>query len=199
MGGEEHGASDRRRTVWESRWGDPNYAPDWLLKSSPELAQAVEEGWFPPGASVLDIGCGDGNIAAWLAERGFDVLGIDFASAAIEKARTAYAGVPGLAFDVVDISEEPPDRNGFGALFDRGCLQGIRPAAAPSYVRNVAAVASPGARFLLLHRIRPDSTKGKVVEKIENLCRDSFEVVRFADATIGVAPGVACWMIRRGA
>jgi len=187
------------RALWESRWADRDYDGGWRLDEMPvELQQAVAEGWFPPRASLLDIGCGDGEVAAWLAGQGYDVLGIDFASAAIAKARTAYGGVPALAFDVVDISQAPPGRNGFGALFDRGCLHSIPQDLAPEYVRNVAAVAEPDARFLLLHRVgaRPGLAREDVVARIETLCRDSFDVVRVADAEMGRRPGVACWMIR---
>jgi len=42
----------------------------------------------PPGARVLDIGCGTGEDAIWLAAQGYDVLGIDDSSKMIEVARS---------------------------------------------------------------------------------------------------------------
>ena len=65
---------------WEARYaavdrlwsGDPN---DWL----PELAL----GWEPGRA--LDLGCGEGADAVWLAERGWDVTGIDLSATAIAR------------------------------------------------------------------------------------------------------------------
>src|SRR5207247_2239914 len=108
-----------RRAVWERKWAQPDFVPAFRIKSVPiEVQQAVEDDWFTPGASVLDIGCGDGELAAWLAEQGYDVVGVDFAEAAIVKAERAYAGVRGLTFEVVDICEAPPKRAGFGALLD---------------------------------------------------------------------------------
>jgi 2-polyprenyl-3-methyl-5-hydroxy-6-metoxy-1,4-benzoquinol methylase len=41
----------------------------------------------PPGRA-LDAGCGNGKTAVWLAERGFQVVGIDLSPAAISQART---------------------------------------------------------------------------------------------------------------
>lgn len=49
--------------------------------------------WFadrePSGARVVDIGCGNGRDSVWFAERGYDVLGLDYAPAAVHRARAA--------------------------------------------------------------------------------------------------------------
>lgn len=39
------------------------------------------------GGRVLDAGCGNGKSAVWLAEQGFDVVGVDLSPPAIEQAR----------------------------------------------------------------------------------------------------------------
>jgi len=61
---------------WEGVYaGEPwNWAVDALL---PEIAAGL-----PPGAA-LDIGCGEGQNCRFLAEQGWDVLGIDFSPTAI--------------------------------------------------------------------------------------------------------------------
>ena len=76
---------------WEARYaavdrlwsGDPN---DWL----PEFAL----GWEPGRA--LDLGCGEGADAVWLAEHGWDVTGLDLSATAIARMR-ARARDRGLA------------------------------------------------------------------------------------------------------
>ena len=76
---------------WEARYaavdrlwsGDPN---DWL----PEFAL----GWEPGRA--LDLGCGEGADAGWLAEHGWDVTGLDLSATAIARMR-ARARDRGLA------------------------------------------------------------------------------------------------------
>ncbi|MFP4643332.1 MAG: class I SAM-dependent methyltransferase [Spirochaetales bacterium] len=47
----------------------------------------VLERFDMPGGRVLDAGCGTGKSAVWLAERGFDVVGIDLSPAAVAQAR----------------------------------------------------------------------------------------------------------------
>ncbi|HET6980541.1 MAG TPA: class I SAM-dependent methyltransferase [Myxococcaceae bacterium] len=47
---------------------------------------------LPPGARVLDVGCGSGLLARRLVEAGFDVVGVDASPAMIELARTEAPG-----------------------------------------------------------------------------------------------------------
>jgi SAM-dependent methyltransferase len=64
----------------------------------------------PAGSSVLDVGCNKGINAIFLAEHGFQVVGIDVHGAAIEEARMRVQNLrlPGSAeFTVGDILEEP--------------------------------------------------------------------------------------------
>ena len=58
------------------------------------------------GGRVLDIGCGPGHVAAYLAERGADVEGLDLSPAMIEQARESH---PNLAFAVADMFALPHD------------------------------------------------------------------------------------------
>jgi methylase of polypeptide subunit release factors len=51
----------------------------------PELIELVESGQVPPGRA-LDIGCGTGTNAVFLAQRGFEVVGTDVAWLAIRRA-----------------------------------------------------------------------------------------------------------------
>jgi len=56
---------------------------------------------FAP-SSVLDAGCGTGRVAAELARRGFDVVGIDRDASMIATARTL---APDVDFRVVDVAD----------------------------------------------------------------------------------------------
>src|SRR5690242_3361911 len=53
-----------------------------------ELAETVPLA----GSSVLDLGCGEGKNAAWLAERGCSVRAVDVSQLAIANARQAFRG-----------------------------------------------------------------------------------------------------------
>ena len=66
-----------------------NAAPDnipWNIKHPPkQLVDLVEYGKVTP-CSAVDLGCGLGNYAIWLARKGFQVTGIDFSEKAVELA-----------------------------------------------------------------------------------------------------------------
>jgi ubiquinone/menaquinone biosynthesis C-methylase UbiE len=51
------------------------------------LPKAIVDQYFPAGASILDMGCGYGRLAANLADLGFAVSGTDTSPAMLEKAR----------------------------------------------------------------------------------------------------------------
>ena len=55
----------------------------------PELVELVESGQVPPGRA-LDIGCGRGTNAIYLAQRGFQVVGTDLSG--LWRERQRYAG-----------------------------------------------------------------------------------------------------------
>jgi SAM-dependent methyltransferase len=196
-----------RRARWDSKWARGDFRPLWRITSIPgEIRSAAELTWFPPGASLLDVGCGDGEISAWLAGNGYQVTGIDFSREAIAKARSRYGQVRGLTFSVADICQSAIAPARFGALLDRGCLHVIPPGSKSDYVRNIAAAAAPAARFLLLHMVPPKRKKDEVVRRLDQLFRASFDLVRVADTAFerfsgdSAAPfrdGVALWMIRR--
>jgi 2-polyprenyl-3-methyl-5-hydroxy-6-metoxy-1,4-benzoquinol methylase len=67
-------ANDRRAEWEQSRAG---VTPVFRGSSVPEDVRAA--GSFPRGARLVDLGCGSGEIAGWLAEQGYDALGVDLA------------------------------------------------------------------------------------------------------------------------
>jgi SAM-dependent methyltransferase len=72
---------------------------------------------------ALEIGCGTGDNAIWLAQQEFDVIGIDISEIAIEKAgeKAAKANVP-CTFAVLNILIDHVAGAPFGFIFDRGCF-----------------------------------------------------------------------------
>ncbi|MFO0837756.1 MAG: class I SAM-dependent methyltransferase [Phycisphaerae bacterium] len=59
------------------------------------------------GATAVDLGCGTGRHAIWLAQRGADVTALDFSTAMIERARAKAAGLP-IRFEVHDLAQALP-------------------------------------------------------------------------------------------
>lgn len=76
--------------VGREEW-DRRYAGSELLWSArPSRFLLAEAGDLPPGRA-LDLACGEGRHAVWLAERGWQVIGVDFSEAALAKARELSA------------------------------------------------------------------------------------------------------------
>ena len=90
----------------------------------PNLVEFVKHRGLAPGRA-LDIGCGTGTHAVWLASLGFDVLGVDVSGRAIELAQ-ARAKAKSVAdrcrFAVHDILASAPAGAPFDFVFDRGCF-----------------------------------------------------------------------------
>lgn len=63
---------------------------------------------------ILDVGCGPGQWAAYLAERGCQVRGLDPVAAFVEIARQRHGGEGGVPFDVGGFEDLPA-----------GCCDGI--------------------------------------------------------------------------
>ena len=90
--------------MWDGRWRTPNYRPRWLADAPrPFITASVESGRFARGMTLLEIGCGLGTAAAWLAQHGLRVVAIDVSAHVIEQARKTHANQPGLEFRAADV------------------------------------------------------------------------------------------------
>jgi SAM-dependent methyltransferase len=69
---------------WEGHYGAAERV--WSGRPNRVLVDVVSE--LPPGRA-LDLGCGEGGDAIWLAQRGWQVTGLDVSTTAIGRARTA--------------------------------------------------------------------------------------------------------------
>ena len=100
----------------------------------------------PPGARVLDAGCGTGRVAAALAARGHDSVGVDADPTLVEAARADH---PGPRFLVADLAELDLAAQGEAEPFDAAVLAG-----------NVMVFVAPGTERDVLARVaahvRPD-------------------------------------------
>jgi SAM-dependent methyltransferase len=127
------------RAPWDIRAGE----------AREELVSLVEGGCLQP-CLAIDLGCGTGANAVYLAQRGFEVTGLDFAEAAIEKAkaRAREAGVQ-VNFIVDDLTDLRHVSEIFDFLLDCGVLDDLRPRQRQPYLRNMLPLAHSGSLYLL--------------------------------------------------
>lgn len=123
---------------WDSGQPDP-----WLVQHV--LASEAR-------GRALDVGCGTGTNALWLARRGFDVLGVDVSPRAIEKARAKQGDEPlACRFEVFDFLGAELGEPLFDLVFDRGCFHVFdEPAQRARFAQQVAAALAPAGEWLSL-------------------------------------------------
>jgi SAM-dependent methyltransferase len=69
------------------RWNERYSGTDLVWSAAPNVFVEEELSYLPPGRA-LDLACGEGRNALWLAQRGWDVTAADFSKVAIEKGRS---------------------------------------------------------------------------------------------------------------
>jgi len=126
----------------------------WNIESPPrELVALVDAGWVTP-CDAVDLGCGAGHYAVWLATRGFRVTGVDLSPAALAMAeRLAAAKGVSCCFLALDLTAEAAGtKAGLDAAFDFAydweVLHHIFPGQRERYVANVHRMLRPRGRYL---------------------------------------------------
>ncbi len=82
-------------------WSQTHYGAQGGMVARIARFGGVLESLVPPNASVLDYGCGTGDIAVALAGRGYRVEACDVSAKMVEQARTLHAG-SGVRFSVIE-------------------------------------------------------------------------------------------------
>lgn len=160
---------------WDKAYQTGQYLSLWDFKHpSPELAAFIASGLIPETGNCLDMGCGSGNEAIFLAQCGYNVTGIDFSEKALEiadkKARTNKVEIKWMSEDVTNI-------NLIGSTFDfindRGCFHHINENERQKYADETGRLLKPGGHLLIRgSRNKNSEEKGFVIVNEE--CIDRF-------------------------
>lgn len=136
--------TQERRLRWDERHG----ARDPIESREPDTAVVELASSLSPGRA-LELACGDGRNAVWLATRGWQVTGVDFSAVGIERAgaAAARAGVE-VAWRNADLLEWTP-APGSADLVVLTFLHLPRGERQQVLAGAVAAVA-PGGRLLIV-------------------------------------------------
>jgi SAM-dependent methyltransferase len=134
------------------RWDERYERPGLLMGPDPKpLVLAMAE-VLPRTGRSLEIACGEGQLALWLARRGLHVTAVDISPAALAKLRTA-ADIEGLADRVKGIEADldaglPPVEPGYALV---SCIDFY----APDLVAAARALLAPGGMLLVQVLLQP--------------------------------------------
>ncbi len=141
---------------WDDRYAGRDLV--WGAEPNRFVAEALAD---RPAGRALDVACGEGRNALWLASRGWSATGVDFSSVAVDRARR-LAGEAGLAdrttFDVVDVVAEPLP----GGPFDAVVVAYLQLPAAQraTALAKAAAVVAPGGLLVVVAHDRANLERG---------------------------------------
>ncbi len=132
--------------------------------ASPQLIGWIESGALQP-CRIAVPGCGTGWEVAELARRGFEVVGLDYTAAAVERTR-ALLDAQGLKAEVLqaDVLQYQPAMR-FDAVYEQTCLCAIHPEHWLEYAQQLQQWLKPGGSLwvLYLQMIRPAATEEGVI------------------------------------
>lgn len=123
--------------LWEERY----LSRDQLFSGSPNGPLVTEVTDLPPG-QALDVGCGEGADARWLARHGWQVTAVDISRTALQRAAGAATDIAGrVAWTRADLTVTPPPAGAFDLVSvqyfplqhepDHAALRGLLAAVAP--------------------------------------------------------------------
>ena len=174
---------------WDDSYASGEPLPWDTGSPDPMLVEMIESRAIPPGRT-LEVGCGTGTNAIYLADHGFEVMGVDLSPVAIEQARARAHGR--CRFETVDFLNAAPPGAPFQFVFDRGCFHTFdddRERA--GFARNVAAALVEGGVWLSLI----GSTEGaprdvgpprRNAREVMRAIEPSLEIVQFRSGDFGV-------------
>ncbi len=125
--------------------------PPWETgKPSEELVRVVSEGLIRP-CSTLELGCGTGANAVYLARHRFEVTAVDASPTAIERARTRAEQADALLRIVLaDVFEFAETSGPFDLVFDAGFYHFARRVDLTRFLDLLWRVTRPGSLYFTL-------------------------------------------------
>jgi SAM-dependent methyltransferase len=127
-------------------------------------------GWFADGrlapGRVLELGCGEGRNAAYLAGLGCMVDAVDFSALAVEQARerARRAGLT-VSFQHCSIFDATVPEDAYDLVYDSGCFHHLPPHRRQDYVALVRRALKPGGSFGLVC-FRPEGGSGYTDQQV---------------------------------
>lgn len=170
--------------------------PNWDSDATPPEVKALVEKTKLPG-HALDLGCGTGTHAIYLAQHGWQVVGVDFSAKAIElaraKAREADVAVDFRVCDVtrLDLSEL------FEFVLDVGCFHGLGERGRQAYAEQVAQLTRIDSTLLLWAFTGQTFSIGVSPERLQQYFTPHFAIQRVEYGDFHGRPSAWYWFKRQ--
>ncbi len=145
--------------------------PPWVIgEPQPAVVDLEKDGLIR--GKVLDVGCGTGEHTILLTRLGYDVLGIDFATEAVEQARrNAEANGVEARFEVADAMNLPGEPR-YDTIVDSALFHIFDDTDRPKYVASLHNACGPGGIVVVL--ALSDQGRGFGPEVSGETIRDAF-------------------------
>lgn len=151
-------------THWQQRYAERDRI--WSGNANHGLVETV--GDLTPGRA-LDLGCGEGGDALWLAEHGWRVTAVDIAGTAVERGRAAATerGITNIDWVVADLGTWQPD--GEFDLVSACFLHSTVELPRTGILRRMAGAVAPDGHLLVVgHAAAPPWSKHRHHHKPED-------------------------------
>ena len=143
-----------KREDWDRKYAGVENL--WAVRPNRFLVAEVAD--LPPGRA-LDLACGEGQNAIWLATLGWEVTGVDYSEVAIAKARArAERDRVDVTFACADLVEYEPSTAAYDLVLV--LYLHIPRAQRGSVHAKAAAAVAPCGTFLLLGHDRANAVDG---------------------------------------
>lgn len=146
--------SDRGGTAWwDALYGNRDRGIPFFRDAPDESLVAWQDAGrlgVGSGTAVLELGCGPGRNAVWLARQGADVHALDLSPEALAwgRERADAAGVE-VRFERADVLRWTPPPAGYDVVVDSGCFHHLPPHRRVTYLALLRRALRPGGRFAL--------------------------------------------------
>ncbi len=166
-------------------------AISWHREEPPALLTKAIESLSGP-ARALDIGCGTGVNAVFMAQHGLQVTGLDYVPEALRfaAARAEKSGVK-IEFVCADVTKFET-RDKFDLVLDSGCFHGFDENLRLNYRKKLMEWLRNGAQYVLIHSGKRHAldlsivgTRARRKEDIERYFAPELKLEKFVPATGG--------------
>jgi ubiquinone/menaquinone biosynthesis C-methylase UbiE len=163
------------------------------------VVELIEGNTISPGRA-LDLGCGTGTNAIYLARHGWTVVGVDYALLAIRQARrrARREGVD-CCFHRADVTNMPFLPQPFTFALDIGCLHSVAPERRATYAAEIRRLVLPGGLYVLYSFFPCDGAlrRGITPQDVRRLFVPSFAIERQEGGEDPNGPSSAWYWLRR--